>query len=294
MTLISTLSLWATPLDGDHFLYPRDVEVLWLTNIESPLGIGALKRNSEACRKGGSSLSGFLFFHCDVFKNVEEVKLEPSYDSDHFGDITFFGETHINSKGQYYLASVIENSPEGYFHTLALEMLNEWAQEDIDHLIKSRASLEEWSELFGKHWRYDPAGYMAVIKAALDKKMKIIALDDRRDERGLTRGESFSDDLIYRDQVMAKNLTEQIFNFPDKKVLALTGKLHSFPKISERPLTIAEIVKENLPGLKTFHYLLFQNKGSKFFRSHFPEKAPPYKLKASEALEDYGQFFVFF
>lgn len=288
------LKTFATPLPGDHFLYPRSFEPLWMTSIESPLGFSGLRRNLDKCDQEFTYNAEFRYFHCNIGALTSEVSLVPEFNSKNFGDLTFFGETHTNQKGQEYLAEVISASPEGFFNVLALEMLNEWAQKDIDELINNDGSMEDWKSLLSKHWNYDSQGYLKVIKAALSKGMRIIALDDRRTERAFSHNDSFSEDLIYRDKVMAKNLISHMVRNPNDRVVALTGKLHSFQSLSQMPITISEIVKLELPDVETKTILLFNYKRATLFRSHYLNHNLPFRLEAEGSLSIFADQFVFF
>lgn len=289
-------SLWtqALPLPQEHFLAPRDYEPLWLANIEAPQSYSSLIRNLKNCDKEQTYLKEFRNFHCSLKDQLYLTSMYPEFNSQNFGDVTFFGETHYNQKGQAYLAQVIKNAPHGYFTTLALEMINEWGQAEINRLIENKAPLSSWEKLLTDHWGYNPEGYLLVIEAALAKNLKILALDDRRKERGQTHEDSFSEDLIYRDHVMAKNLIDHIENHPDSKVLALTGKLHAFNSLSSQPISISDLIKESLPTIKTKQFMLYTIKKATLFKSHFPENQPPYHLKAKGSLQKYSHSFLFF
>lgn len=289
-----SIGLKALPLPSDHFLAPRDYEPLWLVGIESPISFRGLIRNLNECDKERTYQSDFRNFHCSLKEDVIETTLYPEFNDQNFGTITFFGETHYNQKGQLYLAEVINKSPKGFFTTLGLEMINEWGQEEIDHLVETGAPLESWKALFDKHWNYDAEGYLKIIEAALDKGIKIIALDDRRKERNETHLDNFSEDLIYRDEVMAKNLVNHLLDNPKARIVTLMGKLHSFNKLSEQRITIAEVIKDSIPNLKSKHYMLATIKKATLFRSLAPHKALPYRLKAQNGLEDFANFHLFF
>ncbi|MCR9203241.1 MAG: ChaN family lipoprotein [Halobacteriovoraceae bacterium] len=292
--LLFSMVCQALPLPPEHFLSPREFEPLWLANIEAPQSYRSLLRNLKNCDKEQTYLKEFRKFHCALKDQIISSPLFPDFNSLEFGDVSFFGETHHNQKGQVYLSQIIRSAPKGYFTTLALEMINEWGQVEIDRLIENKAPLSSWKKLLTDHWGYNPEGYLKVIEAALDKGLKIIALDDRRKERGIRHEDSFSEDLIYRDQVMAKNLIIELESHPDSKILALTGKLHAFNRLSKQPISVSKLIKETLPQITTKQFMLYTIKKATLFRSHFPDKKLPYRLKATGALQKYSHSFLFF
>lgn len=274
------------PLEEDHFLAPRDQEVLWLTGIERGLGRAGTYDNIQRCQREERITHLYRQFHCRLFKETKKVSLSLPYDESTFAQLNFFGETHTNQNGQQYLAKLIEESPSGYFKVLAMEMFNASAQKSINDLSQRKAPLHEWRELLTQHWRYNLDGYLSLISSALSKGMRIIALDDRREDHS----DSFSEDLIYRDKVMARNLSKAIESFPEDRFLILTGKLHSFRKISQEPITIREELRRD--GLLSKHFLLFKEKAGFFFQSFYPNHKGPLALKALGIDKKYADFFI--
>lgn len=287
--LLFCLSAFAGPLPTNHFLYPRDWEPLWLLDIERGLSFGAAIRNLQNCEHPERLTTPFRVFHCDLFQNTEQIDpLVPTFDDKNFGTLTIFGETHTNVSGQDFVAQVIKESPQGFFQVLALEMFNSSGQEDIDELVAKKATRAEWRVLFEKHWSYFAEGYLDIIESALEKDMKILALDNRRKENGGDHSDDFSKDMIFRDRHMAQVLENQLHENPNQRIVFVTGKLHGLKTLGESPITITEILKERFEGITSRHYLLFDNKKTVLFRSLKPNASYPIRYKLNGISKSYA------
>lgn len=280
-------------------MYPRDWEPLWLLGIERGLSFSGAVRNLENCQRPEELTTPFRKFHCEVYKSsTRAASLVLGYSSENFPSLTFFGETHTLKEGHQFLYKLIKDSPANFFNTLALEMFNSTAQADIDRLIENKASRQQWRELLSRHWSYDLDGYLDIIEASLQKGMHILALDDRRKERGLRHDDSFGEDMIYRDQHMAKNLIQYFTANPKHRVLFLTGKLHALKTLGAEQITIREKLTDelalSLTGFRSKHYLLFGLRSTVLFRSLDRNNGKERSYLLENPISDYAdQVFLF-
>lgn len=289
----------ADQLPREHFMFPRDWEPLWLLGIERGLSFSGAVRNLKNCQRPQELTTPFRQFHCQVYEgSVQAPSVNLKYSNENFPSLTFFGETHTLKEGHQFLNQLIKDSPANFFNTLALEMFNYTAQAEVDRLIEANASRQQWRELLSQHWSYDLDGYLDIIQTSLQKGMHILALDDRRKERGVRHDATFSEDMIYRDQHMAKSLIQYFTANPKHRVLFLTGKLHALKTLGAEKITIREKLSDelsfSLPGFRSKHYLLFGLRSTVLFRSLDPNNSRERSYFLEKPIDDYAdQVFLF-
>lgn len=259
--LTLSLKLLALELPHDHFLAPRDYEVMWLAGIESPVSVSQMRMALKKCEQQ-TTYTVINFDTCswiEAMKNAE-VKSLSSYQFGTQAQITFFGERHISPDVQLNMATIINQAGPNQVHALALEMFNENSQAYLDAYLADEINDNEIRAVLTSAWNYNSDGYMEILKAAKKKGLKLIALDDR----DLFAQDSFSDNLKNRDEQMGQVLIEYLTRNPSHQIWVYSGKLHAFKSMGRRPqiATIADHLKNWKSDLSTAHYLFFGKKES--------------------------------
>ncbi len=293
--LFGSAQLAATPLASDHFLYPRDKEVTWMTGIETGLSFSGNKRLYKSCLSGSSFNNGtYKEFVCELYKSskIVETSLADSLKEFDSMQVVMVGERHTFHKNQFELAKAIEATSS--FDVLALEMFNYQSQSAVNDYLNEIIDLYELKVVLAGEWKYQLDGYLELIKAAKESGLKILALDDR--QRFIRA--NFSDGLIFRDQVMADILSEHLVDHPHERILVYSGKLHAFKDLGEGIASIAEIIKQGNPTLEVGHIQLFdKNRKNLYFPllSALPltlSKEATFSLKSS-VLNNYTDMILF-
>ncbi len=250
--LLISSALHSAPLPNDHFLAPRDKEVMWLTGIETPANARALARLHINCKEEGKFNSCEWF---ESFSHMQVSKLE-THNFTQNAQITFFGERHIDRLNQESMAQIIRRAHN--LDVLALEMFNVEDQIALDAYSAGTLSLEELKKVLDKAWNYNDEGYLEMLKVAKEKNLKILAID----QRSLFDDLVFSENLIERDKHMAKVLSKYLSDNPAAAIFVYTGKMHSFASLSKSSSlkSVTEILKENIEGLEIKNYFLFSKK----------------------------------
>jgi uncharacterized iron-regulated protein len=284
--------LAAASLPSDHFLYPRDKEVTWMTGIEIGLSFSGNKRLYKSCLSGSSFNKGtYKDFVCELYKNsnIVETSLTDALEEFDSIQVVMVGERHTFQKNQVELAKAIKAT--SGFDVLALEMFNYQSQSAVNDYLNETIDLQELGLVLAGDWSYQLDGYLEIIKAAKESGLKILALDDRK--RFLSA--NFSNGLILRDQVMANILSEYLLGHPHERILVYSGKLHAFKGLGEGILSIAQILKQEIPSLEVGHIQLFDKNRKNLYFPILPlslSKEATYSLKSS-ALKNYTDIILF-
>lgn len=255
-TLIFSLTYsqlaFSTPLPSDHFLAPRDVEVMWISGIETPANARALAREYEKCHTSKA------FNSCEWFETFEKMEVTElsTHDFISRAQVTFFGERHIDQLNQKSMAQIIKNSKG--LDVLALEMFNVSDQAALDSYLSGELSFEGIKEVLNHSWNYNDEGYLEMIKAAKEMGVKILAID----ERSLFDALPFSENLIERDKHMANVLSVYLKENPTDNIFVYTGKMHSFKSLSKESniQSVTQILEKEITGLSVKNYFLFAKK----------------------------------
>ncbi|GAB4015011.1 MAG: hypothetical protein Fur0010_13610 [Bdellovibrio sp.] len=225
-------SLSAATLPEDHFLFPRDREVLWISGIEEVVSFNDLRALAKQCKIVRE------FDSCLWIENFKQAHIQ-TFDSLQLNEqIVFLGERHIDPTHQAALNEIIHKND---FNVLALEMMNQSDQSFIDQYLRDEISLEDLQIVFALGWNYSNTGYMKAIESAKKKGMKILALDNRP----LYDRENFSENLRKRDEFMAGVLNQYLSAHPQDRILVYSGKMHAFKSHSSSDTikSISELVK---------------------------------------------------
>lgn len=259
------------------FLSPRDREALHLTGIIPLTSPQKAREWRQECPVGDSAFSKKQKFchHYEHLKRAQVSSTErPFWQPE--AQLLVFGERHTQTENRDFLVQRLELLALEGFDTLALEMLNSSAQKQVDQYLAGQLTQEELKKIFASHWNYPSSSYLQLLSHAKNLNLNIIALDNRPDRAG-----DMSDDLIRRDQHMAKVLTQYFQNNPQSKVVALTGRLHAYKSFSQtqRPATIIEQVEKNITGLKAQSFLMISGQEETVFTVLMQELISDHRMK---------------
>ncbi|MCF8060008.1 MAG: ChaN family lipoprotein [Bacteriovoracaceae bacterium] len=281
----------ATALPSEHFLYPRDKEMAWMTGLEIVLGHSGNNRLYDKCLlEEAFTMGTYQDFTCSMYKSSKVAVGDLTYALGQLESeqVVIVGEQHTYQKNQFEMAKAIEIN--NGFDVLALEMFNFKSQQSVDDFIEGRISLEELEVVFSRDWRYNLDGYLKMIVAAKEAGMKILALDDRES----FKEEPFSDELRLRDQVMGNHLSKYLTKNPGDRILFYTGKLHAFKEIGLGVETIAQIIQRDHPAAKIGNVFLFNKKRKNLYSPLFKSQDGdgPFVLE-SQKLKHYTDMIIF-
>lgn len=290
LTLLITFQTSALAVGPAHLLYPRDKAALQIIGIE---GLASSRRVNTLFEQGCFDET----FLCDMINQW----LSPENHFDRQGpfwseeaQVLIFGERHISHDVQGRMASMLPMLAREGFTILGMEMFNQSSQPHLDKFNNGELAIDELMEILEGQWFYDLSGYRLIIEQARELGVKLVALDNR--EHGLEL--TFSEDLIYRDQVMAAALLQAMMSEASTKprALAYTGRLHAYSKISTRPEllvpTIASRLSHSPLNLKVESYL-FLGERERGFLSDLNDLHPNLQsVFKGEALSPYIHGFI--
>lgn len=271
VTLILSLSSYSIPndrvaTDNNHYLYPRNREVLYISGIENPFySFNALKREKSICENSITKqrICGLIE---PLLNNSRPSKLEYKNLQIEEANLVIIGEMHPNISPKKIAIDIIEKDPS--FTHLALEMFNQTSQEKIDNFQEGKITADELEETLSSEWSYNSAPYMELIIKANKLGLKIIALDNRK---SVTQSD-LSQNLIERDIIWAKKLSEIFLEDNTGKILMLSGKLHSFKKLQQEDSTtkiktVVELINENIT-IKAKSFFVIEKREDNLFRRY--------------------------
>lgn len=283
--ILILLSLWPSlafsqpgrdNTDTKPFLAPRDRDALHLTGLIPLASARRAKLWLNQCPSGSARLQKQKFCeHSLEIKRAEVTSTQQRFWRPQT-QLLIFGERHTEIENRAFLARRLELLTRDGFNTLALEMFNSDAQKQLDQYLAGELSKKTLKSLLQEHWNYPPESYLKLIHLAKDLGMKILALDNRLLEQG-----EFSQDLIRRDQHMAKRISSYLKENPENKVVALTGRLHAYKSFSatQTPATIIEIVKEENKELEAQSFLMISAREETAFTVLMKELIQNHRMK---------------
>lgn len=271
VTLILSLSSYSIPndrvaTDNNHYLYPRNREILYISGIENPYySFDALKREKNICENSTTKqricglIEPLLNESRPSKMNYKNLQIEDT-------DLVIIGEMHPNISPKKIAIDIIEK--DSSFTHLALEMFNQTSQEKINDFQEGKITADELETILSSEWSYNSAPYMELIVRANELGLKITALDNRK---SVTQSD-LSQNLIERDMIWAQKLTEIFKEDNSRKVLMLSGKLHSFKKLQQenstnKIKTVVELINENIT-IKTKSFFVIEKREDNLFRRY--------------------------
>lgn len=272
----------------EHFLYPRDIDVLHISGIISVQSSGAILRTVERCQE--LELSHVQQLTCSYYNDLRDSKSsgEQAFWSQDTS-LLFFGERHISLDGQFYFANLLPKLKTEGFDTLALEMFNTRDQKYLDQFLDGEINTVEILEVLTRSWNYHPIGYLEILLAAKDLGLQLLAIDNRE----VTGRLPVHDRLEQADIHMADILTQHFNKSPESKVIVFTGRLHAYQTLSQRNLisTIAEMVKLDR-DIQSESFLFFDQKEQSIIPTlakKIQEKTPSKKVFRLNSISPYAQ-----
>lgn len=253
LSFLVGLSATALPLAMDHFLYPRDQEILWVSGIEQAIPRRKISQFRQECREGrASSQAEPTCFYLSFFEEVSTSLLHGSFERTQ-ADFLFFGEVHIHSEIAYEMAALLPELRASGYTTLALEMFNESSQPDLDRYLEGTISLDEMVQILSEQWSYQNSGYAELLRVAKEQGFHIVALDHREE----IDHPHMSSELELRDEAMVEVILRRKWRFPEEKWIVYSGKLHAYKtqSVQRRVLTIAERIQQSLPDFSIESYM---------------------------------------
>lgn len=277
---VLSFALNAITLPDEHFLFPRDREIMWISGVEDAVSNSELRSLAKQCRVIRE------FDSCDWIEQFKQAEIQ-NLDTFQFSEqIVFLGERHIDPTHQAALNDIIHKND---FQVLALEMVNHGDQTFLDQYLSNQISLAVLEEVFSRAWNYESSGYMKAIESAKQKGMKIIALDDR----ALFNRETFSENLRKRDEQMAKVLNDYLIQKPNERILVYSGKMHAF-KLHSREGKIKSL-RQLVHAQDMASYFLFGPKEKNLMTNSFKMfiQTEQSKVVKSHSFSDYIEGAIF-
>jgi hypothetical protein len=214
---------------GGYF-EPLSKNLLWISGLEPTYSLKKGLVEAKRCLEPAPSLSSL----CDL---VGDLKLRSQTTSDLSelspASVLYVGERHLVSDARLFLIRNLQALKSYGFKTLALEMWNASAQADLDRFINNEFDIEWVRQNFKKHWSYDSTTYIQLMEEAHKLGFKVLALDIR-DKMNRKAGLSFAQEILVRDQAMAQVLSQELVQAPNDKIIALTGRWHSYSRVADK------------------------------------------------------------
>ncbi len=230
--LIISQNTWAQGFDSSpsaNPLEPISMDLLWNSGIMNKHTLKQGTKRAKECMEKPELNSAL----CDLVRHIEKNIDSSTPLSELFtARVAYVGEIHITSQAKVVMIENIKALKAAGYTTLAMEMWNSSAQDTLDNFIKNLTDPTTFETTFHNQWSYNSAPYIEMMNAARDVGVKIIAIDVR-DKVDKKQAYTFAQELEWRDEKMAENLSVYLNNNPEEKVIVFCGQLHAYTHLTQ-------------------------------------------------------------